>query len=183
MTKRSFVILALAFLFLPIARSATSYRVNNGASTTITEHSTTRTVTNSSGQDIFIPTATATEWSNFYTNGTPGVTVTACGGTSVGGYCWYLGGYGESCDTVCASRGGYNAATASYAGQAGTNAQCNSVLVALGQASSVIDFSCTSAAGSGCLRHSNGNRVRCTNAVTTSSAANVSYARACACNS
>jgi hypothetical protein len=55
-----------------------------------------------------------------------------CGGVRVGGYCWYFGAQGQSCDEVCASHGGYHDATRFYAGSAGSNSQCIAVLDALG---------------------------------------------------
>jgi len=55
-----------------------------------------------------------------------------CAGTRVGGYCWYFGASGASCDEVCAPHGGYHDATRFYAGSAGTNRQCVDVLDALG---------------------------------------------------
>lgn len=104
-----------------------------------------------------------------------------CGGVMVGGHCWYLGTFGASCTSVCASRGGYDPATSTYAGRAGTGQQCENVMVALGLASGVISTSCSATPAAGCLLHTNSNRVRCTNAETTASAANASYRRACAC--
>jgi hypothetical protein len=107
----------------------------------------------------------------------------ACGGTSVGGYCWYYGASGASCDTVCTGHGGYNSATLNYAGSAGTNAQCNSVLTALGApGSSTIDAgNCgTWNKYMGCQYV--GGRYRCTNATTNSSQGISGTIRACACN-
>lgn len=59
---------------------ATFYQVNNGASTDITEHATCKTVTNNhaSGKAVFVPTATSTEWTQFYTNPPAGVTAVDC---------------------------------------------------------------------------------------------------------
>lgn len=59
-------------------------------------------------------------------------TVPACGGKSVGGYCWYLGAQNESCDTVCATRGGNTMGTIQYTGSAGTDDNCIVVLNAVG---------------------------------------------------
>lgn len=62
-------------------------------------------------------------------SGTPTCTTAAgCGGTLIGGYCWYLGLNNQDCNTVCASRGGYNAATLTYAGSSGTKANCTVVI-------------------------------------------------------
>lgn len=49
-------------------------------------------------------------------------------GTQVGNRCWYLGQPHQSCAQVCADHGGYHAATASFAGSGGTNANCTQVL-------------------------------------------------------
>lgn len=63
---------------------------------------------------------------------TPSTTPPASSGcptyVSVGGYRWYQGNAGDSCDTVCASRGGCNLeGTRDYAGSGGTNANCQAV--------------------------------------------------------
>jgi hypothetical protein len=44
-----------------------------------------------------------------------------CAGKEYAGYCWYLGGKGQSCTTVCSSHGGYHNATRDYAGWPGGN--------------------------------------------------------------
>lgn len=123
-----------------ILHAATGYQVSSGGSQEITEWSTCKKVTNghASGKGLFVPTNSGTEWTTFYSNPPPGVAVAACapacGGKSVGGYCWYVGtagNPGQSCTAVCASHGGYNAATLSYAGSGGTNANCNAVVSAI----------------------------------------------------
>jgi hypothetical protein len=60
------------------------------------------------------------------------ICVKSCDGVSVGGYCWYLGAAGQSCNTVCSGHGGYNAATRDYAGSGGTTTRCTNVISALG---------------------------------------------------
>lgn len=57
---------------------------------------------------------------------------TECSGKTVGYYCWYLGNMGESCEVVCATHGGYSAATCTYAGSAGGDDECLAVLNAFG---------------------------------------------------
>lgn len=103
-----------------------------------------------------------------------------CGGTLIGGYCWYLGANGDTCNTVCSTHGGYNAATGTYAGSSGSNANCQNVMTTLGASGgSVTDLGCSgSYVGNGCFVY-NGNRYRCTN-----STDGTSYLgqRACACN-
>jgi hypothetical protein len=105
-----------------------------------------------------------------------------CAGKIVGGYCWYLGASARSCEQVCASRGGANAATITYAGTGGTNAQCNSVLTALGVPGTMTGDAgtCHAALGCGLLF---GVRGRCVNAPTTTAAWYfIGNQRACACN-
>lgn len=65
-------------------------------------------------------------------NGGTSVPPETCAGTWVGGYCWYLGAKGQSCDTVCASHGSYHEATRTYAGSHGTDSNCYAVLSDLG---------------------------------------------------
>jgi len=112
--------------------------------------------------------------------------VATCGGVKVGGYCWYYGNDGQSCATVCSARGGYNSATQSYAGNTGTNANCNTVLTALaaGGGTSTADSMCNAGLEyAGCvIEVTFVLRGRCTNAATNASAAVAGYRRACACN-
>ncbi len=67
--------------------AATGYQVNNGTDQDIDEHSVCKNVANShaSGQAIFVPTNTSTEWSTFYGNPPPGVTISNCGCTVTAG--------------------------------------------------------------------------------------------------
>lgn len=118
--------------------------VNNGTTSgNITgPDSVCKQVTNSSGVGAseYIPTATASEWQSFYGHPPSGVSIASCpvscGGVSYGGYCWYMDSFdngGRSCDTICASHGGCNAAgTVNYAGTGGSSANCQNVLNALG---------------------------------------------------
>lgn len=56
-----------------------------------------------------------------------------CGGTCVGGYCWYAANWNESCDNACSGHGGCNlTGTRDYAGSNGSDGNCQSVLNALG---------------------------------------------------
>jgi len=74
------------------------------------------------------PVATATA------SATPTATYPPCpsSGESVGGFCWYLGEFGASCDATCAGLGKTcSAGTVTYAGTGGTSAQCDAVLSAL----------------------------------------------------
>jgi hypothetical protein len=104
------------------------------------------------------------------------------GGVEVGGGCWYLGAYGESCDTVCSTHSGYNDATKTYAGSDGTDPNCLSVLTALSGGSGSINSSMS--AGFGCwvfdAAHSYA-RYRSTG-TTDSTTSQGTVRRACACN-
>jgi hypothetical protein len=114
----------------------------------------------------------------------------SCSGTLVGTYCWYKGPAYTSCDTVCSPNGGYNTATATYAGQAGTTSNCNNVTQAFGDGSAGVG-NCTSTPAYGtnggalgcCWSSANGGG-RCTGSATTSTAtgSNFNVRRYCACN-
>jgi cysteine-rich repeat protein len=59
------------------------------------------------------------------------------GGTTVAGQdgCWFLGSYGQSCNTVCAGKSlVYSNVTRDVAGSSGTSAACTATLTALGAA-------------------------------------------------
>jgi hypothetical protein len=107
-----------------------------------------------------------------------------CSGLSRGGYCWYIGGNGQSCNTVCTSRGGVNAAgIINYVGSSGSLANCSAVLNALGFASAT-DFSIPPmfiTGGLGCMNVS-GTSYRHTNMQTTTDSSWETAARVCACN-
>jgi hypothetical protein len=101
-----------------------------------------------------------------------------CAGASVGGYCWYYGADGDPCTGTCSGHGGYNAATSTYAGSGGSNANCDSVLTALGVATGTVNAS--SVDGLGCCTMS-ASRYR--DVVPTTEGASWGGARrACACN-
>lgn len=106
----------------------------------------------------------------------------SCGGTPVGGYCWYLGPSRQSCNSVCSSRGGCNlTGTRDYAGSGGTNAQCSAVAGAFGL-SFYGSVSGTSAADYGCYRAERFVEVRrVVSPATTCSGVNA-VLRFCACN-
>lgn len=110
-------------------------------------------------------------------------TTKKCSGTEVGGYCWYMSTVFGECETICSEHGGYSAVTRTYAGDQGTNAQCDAVLIALGSS----DLNGTSASsscsqGTGCTYTSSGGNTRCTNIATSSTAIEMNFGtRACAC--
>jgi hypothetical protein len=69
----------------------------------------------------------------------------AGGGTPYGGYCYYFGGNFQSCDTVCAARGGCNlTGTSAYATNVAT---CAELADAIGEP---YDLTNTNANGAGC---------------------------------
>jgi hypothetical protein len=78
---------ALCALAATLLTAASGYQVNYGANQDITEWSTCKNVANNSptGKAIFVPTNSSTEWSQFYTNGAPGVTIVNCGCTVTAG--------------------------------------------------------------------------------------------------
>ncbi len=77
-----------------------------------------------------------------------GSCTSGCGGITVGGYCWYKSEHSESCDTACASHGGYNEATRTYAGSSGSPSNCKAVATAFGHGSEQFSTaSCNSVTG------------------------------------
>lgn len=106
-----------------------------------------------------------------------------CGGQWYGGYCWYLSDTNENCTSVCSTHGGYHAATRTFAGDQGSNANCGAIMNGLGSPAGtgcIASSGCENAyAFSGC-HFSLSSNYRCTNGAT-----NAGYAgnpRACACN-
>ena len=197
MFRVSALLAIMAMVCANPAQASDSYTVTNGQTLEITAHSVCKRVANSSGQSLYVPTIAAAEWSSFYNTSHTGVTITtcppACGGTSVGGYCWYFGAGGESCDTVCTGRGGCNiTGTRDYAGSAGSLANCQAVLTALGQGSGAIDDFPNNSVELGCGKFGSYTNMaphlmRDYYNATTCSAAGIASPladqRACACNS
>lgn len=71
--------------FLTLAGVAADYYVLGAAGSgteylTIDEHGACHTISNASGNTVFVPTRSATEWSNFRTTPPPGVTISICCG-------------------------------------------------------------------------------------------------------
>jgi hypothetical protein len=74
-----------------------------------------------------------------------------CTGEPVGGFCWFLGAPGASCDATCAGLGEVcDAATITYAGTGGTTAQCGAVLTALAAPGPFIGDMSAAGLGVGC---------------------------------
>lgn len=105
----------------------------------------------------------------------------SCAGTLVGGYCWYYGTSGGSCTTACSTHGGYNSATQTYAGDLGSDANCNAVIIALGKGSAN-PGAVSSTQGVGCIIYFGMTYGRYSGAATTAAASGSSIQRACACN-
>ena len=64
-----------------------------------------------------------------------------CGGALLDGICWYLGGDGEACNDVCATRGGFDPAATEWVGtpdQGGSIESCTAVLDVLGELPGVV---------------------------------------------
>lgn len=98
-------------------------------------------------------------------------------GKAVGGYCWYMGTSGQSCDTVCSNRSlSYSIQTRNFAGSSGSNENCGAVLDAFSLGSGTPTGWSNDR---GCL-YTGSQRQRGTN-TTLSSASFGSSQRACAC--
>lgn len=114
---------------------------------------------------------------------TGGAAVTCdSGGAAVGGVCWYYAADNTNCTTTCAAHGGYNAATLTYAGSAGSAANCAAVMDAIGApATAVISQVCGLALG--CMYDfATPSRFFCSGPATNASDAYIGGRRACACN-
>jgi hypothetical protein len=105
---------------------------------------------------------------------------TPCGATT-GGFCWYLGVPKASCDAACAINGRiYDAATATYAGSGGSNANCGGVLDALGVPAGPVTDNSPCFDGVGCFNTTAAGRYRCTSPATNATASSI-VQRVCAC--
>lgn len=104
------------------------------------------------------------------------------GGKYIGGSCWYAGGAGADCDATCAAVGlTCSSATLTFAGSGGSEANCGSVVSALGGFPYAGDTPGCSA-GLGCVTASSlFASYRCVDVATTCGASESFSARACAC--
>lgn len=108
-------------------------------------------------------------------------------GAIVDGHCWVLGNAGASCDAACTSFGlVYDPATWTYAGSAGTDANCLAVMNALRQPATSIVSDVGPPGGNGCYWNpgsgSGGEACyRETIHPTTSTGTIFPWQRACAC--
>lgn len=164
-----------------------------GVPTVINAHGLCKIITNNRAQQIFVPTKLAAEFNSFIANPPASVTVVSCcAGYEYGGLCYYRGGFGASCTSVCSARGGCNTAGLSYTGYGGSVANCKAVLDGLllapigGEpwdlsATAVAPYnamgcSLVDGAAYGLYRYYNSG------VTTTCAAAEASYSRICACN-
>ncbi len=108
-----------------------------------------------------------------------------CDGEFEGGACWYLGETGQDCTTVCSNHGGYDEATASYAGSGGIIANCTAVLSSLGAEGVTSTQEITGfTSGIGCVVNTwtiPAIWLWVSDPVTTEEGADVDCYRACAC--
>ena len=101
-----------------------------------------------------------------------------CAATT-GGFCWFLSAPGDNCDDTCTGAGRYyDEATASFVGSSGTDANCQTVLAALGASGTFRTTPCLD--GFGCMSVG-ADEIRCSTPATTSSAGVGDAQRACAC--
>lgn len=89
----------------------TSGSINNGQSLRV------QLTSSASGNTAVAATVTVGSVSDIWSV----TTVSGCGGVNFGGYCWYLGSSGQSCNAACSTHGGFNAATDTFAGSQNWN--------------------------------------------------------------
>lgn len=108
------------------------------------------------------------------------IAVATCAGSSVGGFCWYLGANDATCTTVCATHGGYSSGTLTYTGSSGTFAHCQQVVLAL-TGWNIGSYVSDAMSGYGCS-YSDGMSIWMASGATTAGANPPSgYHRICAC--
>ena len=91
MKRKNILIGFLVIIFLAVlVLAADSYRLNDGSDVDIDEHSVCKNVNNSGGKDIFIPTKTSLEWSEFRSNYPSGIVLDDCPECLIA----------EDCDTI-----------------------------------------------------------------------------------
>lgn len=109
----------------------------------------------------------------------------AAGPVSLLGGLWYLGAPGESCNTVCAGRGGINAAVFDLVGNnpTGTLANCDTVLDSLLGAGTTMDWA-PAGSGVGCHLDLAGavTRARYIGEAVNPAASSGNVQRVCSCN-
>jgi hypothetical protein len=128
-------------------------------------------------------TGSVTETCNNGNLSQSGASCTAsCGGTLVGGFCWYFAANQASCTTTCGSHGGYNSATLSYAGSGGTDANCQAVATAFSHGATVTDIARGNGVGCYLATGSQGGLIRDTTPTTANGTDIANTFRFCACN-
>lgn len=187
LTQLIFIVLTL--FVQPHLMAADSYEIDFDTTVEINEHAVCRKFYNNNptGSGVFVSTKTLAEYNSFINNLPPGVKECGCDAVIVGAQCWHYGGSNQSCDDVCASYDGYNAATRTYAGSGGTNANCAAVLDALGAPGGGV--STVGGGLSGAQRYAGcqyddgkaAERLRGTDLTESDRALN-NHLRACACN-
>lgn len=103
---------------------------------------------------------------------------------TTGGFCWFLGDFGESCDDTCVAAGRvYDDATRTFAGSGGSNANCNAVLDDLGVSLPPVSGPCAAFGGIGCAAVGGfgSASVHCLTPPTDSMSAFLPAVRVCAC--
>jgi hypothetical protein len=167
----------------PTTSTSTSSTTSTSATTSTSTTSSTSSTSTTSTTSTTSSTSTSSTSSSTTTTSTSSTSIppSPCE-ASVGGFCWFFGVAGASCDATCAANGRtYDMATSSYAGHNGTDANCAAVAAAL-NSSSIFAGSGTCASGWGCAYFTNTDQnARCTAPATTSNAANGAVRRFCAC--
>jgi len=107
---------------------------------------------------------------------------TGCTGVRYRSHCWHLSHFDESCTEVCATKGGYDDATRTVAGDLGSLADCDAVLALLGRDGNISEGTAEVVGGVGCVAAPFATtNFWITSPITTADAAWSSGERACAC--
>lgn len=193
----AFVVVLLSLANGAHAQTASCTTLTIGQTQDITAFSVCRRVTLNSvpapatGVDsICVPTnITAAEWQSFYDNPPAGVTIgscnTGCTGYMYNGYCYHWAGdtVAASCDTVCASYGGCNAAGTRFIGsdEPGST-RCSAVATHFAGVS--VTATAVSSGFTGCLMNTfkGGYVANNVHQASTTCADTTSSGRFCACN-
>lgn len=138
MNRVLIIIAALAAILLSTPAAAQTNActlVSNATFQDINVFSDCKRVTNNSGATVCaVSNVDVSQWQSFYNNPPSGVTIgscpATCAGYSYGGYCYYVGVIGASCDSTCSSRGGCNLAGLGLVGA--SDSHCTSISMALG---------------------------------------------------
>ncbi len=143
-----------------------------------------RKVTNNNGSNsLYVANTSAGEWEDFIAR--PGTATLAscppaCAGLSSGGYCWFYGSKGQTCNDVCSAQGkACNLAALQVYGSGGSDAQCGALIQALsGLSGLTVDSDRTGSSGCGYVSP---HYARRTSNTTTCEGYGHDTRRACAC--